>query len=464
MAQRVAAIFPSRVDAQRAADALVDLGADRAQISIVARGEDRDITTTTPVTMDRNADRVVTTPPAADVGVDASVYGTTPGRPAKEFVEPARRVGDAGAPMTTADPDDAAEGAAEGAAIGAAVGIALGAAALMVPGVGPVLAAGPLAWALGGAVGTAVAGAIAGGIYGSLRDIGIEDRYARGYEERIRSGDVLLTAILPTNVAEDRILDVLSEYGAEDISFADDTSIARSAVSSPQPEAQILSPDYQTTNVRDRDYAMQAQPEYRTPTTTPAAAGAPDTNIEAPATAGPTGATAAGMAPSTTPSGSAFGPTSTPASTGVVPGTRTAGASGVNEESSLADRAAPPGATDASPTTSSFEATTVRVVQEPTPPMSATGAPASQTVPPSERDMETGASYAESLVGATATDGAELNVDRGEQKQVEGEMRDRAADRMGRPMEKMAAKGEKVEGKLQEKSGEVEETIEPRRV
>src|SRR5262249_51815838 len=157
------------------------------------------------------------------------------------FVEPAREVGDSGAPLTTAEDEGAATGAATGAALGVVAGLAAGAMALMVPGFGLVMAAGPLAWALGGAAGAAAAGAIAGGVYGSLRNIGIEEPYARGYEERVRSGDVLLTALVPS-IAEDRVLDVLAECGAEDVSFADDTSISQMPVS--PREATITSPDY----------------------------------------------------------------------------------------------------------------------------------------------------------------------------------------------------------------------------
>src|SRR5262249_8320482 len=106
MAQRVTAIFPNREDAERAADALVDLGADRSQISTLERGQDG--------MDDRN--------------------GWTGQHDAHRFVEPAREVGDSGAPLTTSDEPDAAQGAATGAAIGAVAGIAAGLASLMVPG------------------------------------------------------------------------------------------------------------------------------------------------------------------------------------------------------------------------------------------------------------------------------------------------------------------------------------------
>jgi hypothetical protein len=186
MTRRVAAIFRTRDDAERAANALVDLGADGEQISTLARGED-----------------------------GAAV--STPSRDARhdDLVEPAREVGDSGAPLTTTDKHDAATGAA----VGAVAGLAAGLLALTIPGIGLVLAAGPLALA-------AASGAIAGGVFGALRDIGIEEEYARGYEQRLHRGDVLLTALMPMN-SEAPVRAVLAEFNAEDISFAEDAAAAR---------------------------------------------------------------------------------------------------------------------------------------------------------------------------------------------------------------------------------------------
>jgi len=81
-------------------------------------------------------------------------------------------------------------------------------------------------------------------------------------EGPIRGGDVLLTALVPS-IAEARTLDVLAEYGAEDVSFADDTSIAQMPVS--PSEATITSPDYRTSDTADRDYATRQAPVYQTP-------------------------------------------------------------------------------------------------------------------------------------------------------------------------------------------------------
>ncbi|HEY8242822.1 MAG TPA: hypothetical protein VII68_05130 [Casimicrobiaceae bacterium] len=91
------------------------------------------------------------------------------------------------------DVDDAASSAATGAIAGGALGGAAGLAAsllgLAIPGVGPILAAGPIAAALAG-VG---AGAVAGGIVGAFTDVGISENDAQVYAESVRRGGAVVT-------------------------------------------------------------------------------------------------------------------------------------------------------------------------------------------------------------------------------------------------------------------------------
>jgi len=61
--------------------------------------------------------------------------------------------------------DDTAKGAGAGAAIGGIGGLLLGLGALAIPGIGPIIAAGPIAAALAGAG----IGAVTGGIIGTRR-------------------------------------------------------------------------------------------------------------------------------------------------------------------------------------------------------------------------------------------------------------------------------------------------------
>ena len=89
--------------------------------------------------------------------------------------------------------DDAADGAAAGAGLGAVLGglggLLVGLGALAIPGVGPVIAAGPIAAALAGAG----IGAAAGGLIGALVDAGVPEEQAKIYEESIRRGGTLIS-------------------------------------------------------------------------------------------------------------------------------------------------------------------------------------------------------------------------------------------------------------------------------
>lgn len=227
MAQRVTAIFTNREDAERAADALVSMGADRSAISTVVRHAG-----------DMPGDVTANQVPHHD-----------------HAVEPARDVGDAGAALTTSDPGDTAKGAEAGAVLGAIAGIAAGAAMLAVPGFGLILAAGPLSWAIGGAVGATIGGAVAGGVYGHLRDIGIDEIQARAYEQRLRGGDILMTALVP-GLMESRVRDVLVEQNAEDVTFVDDPMTAR--YSPPASRADYVQPAASPTRDAADAYASPA--------------------------------------------------------------------------------------------------------------------------------------------------------------------------------------------------------------
>jgi len=93
--------------------------------------------------------------------------------------------------------DDVAKGAGIGAALGGLGGLLVGLGALAIPGVGPVIAAGPLLAALTGAG----VGAVTGGIVGALVDMGIPDEEAHIYSEGLRRGHVLVIAQVPDSSA-----------------------------------------------------------------------------------------------------------------------------------------------------------------------------------------------------------------------------------------------------------------------
>lgn len=108
-------------------------------------------------------------------------------------------------------------GIGAGAAIGGIAGLILGIGALAIPGIGPIIAAGPIAAALTGAG----IGAAAGGLLGTLSHMGVPEDEANFYAEGIRHGG----ALVAVHAAEGRVqaaLDILNEHHAVDIDERDD--------------------------------------------------------------------------------------------------------------------------------------------------------------------------------------------------------------------------------------------------
>jgi hypothetical protein len=117
------------------------------------------------------------------------------------------------------DDVDGAEGAGAGATFGAILGAAVGLAAITIPGIGPIVAAGPLGAALGalagGSIGAA-AGAVTGGITASLVDMGVPEEDAHYYAESLRSG-MALVSVTTTEADADRAMYLLQQYNPVDI-------------------------------------------------------------------------------------------------------------------------------------------------------------------------------------------------------------------------------------------------------
>jgi len=114
----------------------------------------------------------------------------------------------------TKAPEGAVTGATTGGVVGGVLGLLAGIGALAIPGVGPLIAAGPLLAALSGAA----AGAAVGGIAGALIGLGIPELEAKRYENRISEGNILISVHTETSEEVDRAKDVLKNAGAEDIS------------------------------------------------------------------------------------------------------------------------------------------------------------------------------------------------------------------------------------------------------
>ena len=140
-------VFDDRDQAERAADELRESGFANDQIGLVLRGHD-----------------------AVEGGMITDAQGTKD-----------------------------AKGAVQGAATGAVIGAGLGAlVTLLIPGVGPVLAAGVLATSLGyGAAGAAV-----GGIFGAMKGLGISEEEAQRYETQFNAGKAIVAVKAGGRIAD----------------------------------------------------------------------------------------------------------------------------------------------------------------------------------------------------------------------------------------------------------------------
>jgi uncharacterized protein (TIGR02271 family) len=107
----------------------------------------------------------------------------------------------------------ALKGAGTGAAVGGILGLVAGAASLTIPGIGPLIAAGPIASALAGAG----IGAAAGGLIGALTQIGVPEHEAHYYAEGVRRGGTLVTVHARSDGVADCAAEVMRRHGAVDI-------------------------------------------------------------------------------------------------------------------------------------------------------------------------------------------------------------------------------------------------------
>jgi len=103
--------------------------------------------------------------------------------------------------------------AGTGAALGGITGLALALAPLAIPGIGPLLAAGPIAAALAGAG----LGAVAGGLIGGLTRLGVPEEQAHYYGEAVRRGGILITVAADQTAQAERAAAILKRHGAVDI-------------------------------------------------------------------------------------------------------------------------------------------------------------------------------------------------------------------------------------------------------
>ena len=113
------------------------------------------------------------------------------------------------AAKNTKIPQGAGTGAGIGAALGGTLGLFAALTGLVVPGIGPLLIAGPLFGAF--------AGATAGGAVGVLVGLGIPEDEAKLYEERLKKGGVLISVHTESGAKTNQARTILKNTGATDV-------------------------------------------------------------------------------------------------------------------------------------------------------------------------------------------------------------------------------------------------------
>jgi hypothetical protein len=120
----------------------------------------------------------------------------------------------------TKAPEGATTGVVSGGVIGGTLGLLAGIGALAIPGVGPLIAAGPI---MGALAGVGVGGTV-GGLVGALIGMGIPEYEAKRYAGRIKEGGILLSVHCDTSDEIKRAKELLTQTGAQAVASAGEAS------------------------------------------------------------------------------------------------------------------------------------------------------------------------------------------------------------------------------------------------
>ncbi|NHC37386.1 general stress protein [Scytonema millei] len=206
--KRAVGVFRSRREAENALNALRDSGFSTDRVSVLAKDADRNEEIAGVGVQDRNDMK--------DRGDNES-------------------------------PEGAGIGAVTGTALGGVGGLLVGLEALIIPGVGPFLAAGTVATTLAGAG----IGAAAGAIVGALTGLGIPEEDAKAYDKRISQGDYLVM-IEGTQSEIDRAGSLLRDRGIQQWNVYDMEGGDRADVTTSPAPMNRQTATYTDENVGDR--------------------------------------------------------------------------------------------------------------------------------------------------------------------------------------------------------------------
>jgi hypothetical protein len=120
----------------------------------------------------------------------------------------------------TKAPEGTTAGVTAGGIVGGTLGLLAGIGALAIPGIGPLIAAGPIVAALAG-IG---AGGAVGGVVGALVGMGIPEYEAKRFEGAVKGGGTLLSVHCDTSEQISVAKQALRDTGARDISATGEES------------------------------------------------------------------------------------------------------------------------------------------------------------------------------------------------------------------------------------------------
>ena len=126
------------------------------------------------------------------------------------------------AEKNTKAPEGTTAGVLGGGALGTTLGLLAGLGALAIPGVGPLIAAGPI---MGALAGLGIGGTL-GGLVGALVGMGIPEYEAKRYEGRVNDGGILVSVHCDSSEEIARAKDVLKAAGGEDIASSGEKAVS----------------------------------------------------------------------------------------------------------------------------------------------------------------------------------------------------------------------------------------------
>lgn len=121
----------------------------------------------------------------------------------------------------TKAPEGAATGAIAGGVMAGVLGWLVGIGSLAIPGVGPLIAAGPILAALSGAA----AGGAVGGLAGGLVGLGIPEYEAKQFEGKVKNGNILISVHTEDSKERSVAKQIFDNAHADDISYSGEARV-----------------------------------------------------------------------------------------------------------------------------------------------------------------------------------------------------------------------------------------------